>query len=260
MATKKFYHDIDLLGVGSIINARLQTVDSAELAAMAGNLGVANKGLVVWNETDNKQYIWTGTEFRADALEVTGNLIYRGALAAADFGNRPAFTESGSQYVVTEAGSLSFLAEDGLSAMDFQPSAEVEAGDMVIFTDPDTAYVVQKNDAYATETVAGNIQLASTAEVDAGTNATKAVTPKGLADRINGLKLTRLYSGTHNVIAGDNAIAHGLNLADVTNYVVSVKDSAGVEVAVQITNSTANELTISSDAPITGAKVTVIGF
>lgn len=81
---KKFYHDIDLSNLGQLLGARGQNVTSAEMNALAANLGVANAGLFVWNTDENKQYHWTGMAFVADQIDVVGDIKFKGVLSLLD--------------------------------------------------------------------------------------------------------------------------------------------------------------------------------
>ena len=49
MATKKFYHDIDMLNVGELKGARLQNITTSDKTTLASSLGSGNKGLQVWD-------------------------------------------------------------------------------------------------------------------------------------------------------------------------------------------------------------------
>lgn len=172
MAIKQFYHDIDLVNVGQLVGARLQNVSSSAMATLAEQLGANNKGLTVYNTSDNRIYVYNGTGFDPFQIDVAGDIKFRGVINA---GNAAEVEKvSGYQYVVDAAGTLS------ASGVTFFPSAEVEVGDQVLFTSATEAYVLQRNDVQATETTLGNVALATQAEVNAGTNDTDAITAKTL--------------------------------------------------------------------------------
>ena len=63
MVSKQFYQDIDMVNVGQLIGTRHQNVNNAYMTAMVTLLGSNNKGLVVWNTDQNKEFVWDGTSF-----------------------------------------------------------------------------------------------------------------------------------------------------------------------------------------------------
>jgi hypothetical protein len=177
MAIKQFYHDIDLVNVGQLVGARLQNVSSSAMATLAEQLGAGNKGLTVYNTTDNRIYVYNGAGFDPFQIDVAGDIKFRGVINAGNAANVEKV--SGYQYVVDAAGTLS------ASGVTFFPNAEVEVGDQVLFASATEAYVLQRNDVQATETTLGNVSLASQAEANAGTNDTDAITPKTLHGYVN---------------------------------------------------------------------------
>jgi hypothetical protein len=172
MSAKQFFHDIDLVNVGQLIGARLQNVSTAAMNTLAGQLGSANAGLTVYNTTDKRIYVYNGAGFDPFQVDVEGDIKFAGIINAGNAGTVQKV--SGFQYVVDAAGTLT------AAGVTFSPSAVVEAGDHVLFVSATQAYVIQRNDVTATETVAGNLLLATQAEVNAGTVDDEAVTPKTL--------------------------------------------------------------------------------
>ena len=63
MVSKQFYQDIDMVNIGQLIGTRHQNVNNADMTAMVTLLGSNNKGLVVWNTDQNKEFVWDGTSF-----------------------------------------------------------------------------------------------------------------------------------------------------------------------------------------------------
>lgn len=177
MAEKLYYHDINMAKVSQLLNARAQNVTTAQMVSLAATLDGSNKGLFVYNIDENKNYTWNGTEFVADNIEVIGQVVFKGDINPANAGTVEKV--SGFQYVVSAGGTL---ASAGVT---FTPSAEVEIGDVVLFTSETTAIVVQRNDVNSTETVAGNIRLATQAEVDTGLVTDEAVTPATLKGKLD---------------------------------------------------------------------------
>ena len=177
MANQRIMHDIDLVKVGQIIDARIQNVTAAEKSALAGTLGAGNAGLFVYDTDDEALNIWDGATFRTVSPDITGDVIFKGlinptnaATIAAD-----ASLAQGHQYIVDAAGTLS------ATGVTFAPTADVEVGDMVLWTSTTTASVINKNFNEATETESGTVELATQAEVDGGTDAERAITPATLA-------------------------------------------------------------------------------
>lgn len=187
MASKKFMHDLDLQSVGQVQNARVHNVTSVELTTLAGTLGAANRGYMVYNTTDSALYTWNGSSFDSYAYEVVGDVQFKGA-------TNPAASSSitpvaGHQYVVDTAGTLSTQG----GAITYSPSANVEVGDIVLFTSATTAIISERNLEQATETTTGTVALSTQAEVDAGADALGVVTPATLHGYVDP-ELTSLQS------------------------------------------------------------------
>lgn len=172
MATKKFYHDIDMLNVGEIKGARLQNITTSDKDILADSLGAGNVGLQVWDTDLAAPYIWSGSAWIRDALVVTGSIVYKGTINPTN--DETVAKESGFQYAVDTAGTL---AATGVT---FSPSGVVEVGDIVLFTSATEASVFQRNTEEATETSLGIVELATQAEVDTGTDTSKVITPATL--------------------------------------------------------------------------------
>ena len=175
MATKQFYHNIDLVKVGQLLDARIKNVTSAEKSTLAAQLGSGNKGLVIYDTDVSEMAIWDGVTFRQVSSDITGDVIFRGVINPTNSDTGSVESVNGNQYVADTAGTLT------RTGVTFSPSADVEVGDIVLFTGPTTATILQRNVDYATETVAGIIELATQAEVDAGTDVDRAITPATLA-------------------------------------------------------------------------------
>ena len=145
----------------------------------------------------------------------------------------------------------------------------VKSGDLVIAvadsaggsdaTVGDKWIIIERNTDYATETTAGYVRLATSAEVAAGTVTDAAVTPSGLASWWSNQDISSNFSA--NVGLGDTTkvfvITHGLNTSDVN---VQVKDNTTnelVETGVEITS--VNSVTISFNvAPALNAYRVII--
>lgn len=167
---------------------------------------------------------------------VAGGLVYKGGYNAAtdtpslDDGTPIPGIKTGWTYVVTTAGT--FFTEP------------VEVGDMLIanIDNPTTLAhwnIINKNIPEildASETEKGIIQLATQAEVNTGTNATKAVTPATLKTYLdaNVGGYTQLFG---NGTAQSFAISHGLNTAFVIVQVYEESTHRQVEVEVELTST-----------------------
>ena len=177
MSNQRIMHDMDLAKVGQILDARIQNVTSAEKSALAGTLGTANAGLFVYDTEDEALNIWDGANFRTVSPDISGDVIFKGLINpsnAATIASDPSLAQ-GHQYIVDAAGTLT------ASGVTFTPTAEVEIGDMVLWTSTTTASVINKNFNEATETESGTIRTANVAETDAGLSDSAAVTPASLA-------------------------------------------------------------------------------
>lgn len=260
MSTKQYYHNIDLVKVGQLVNARKHNLTTTEREALAATLSVDNEGLFVWDTTLKAGFTWSGTEFLADAINLEGDVVFKGLIDASvaldDPGQPQVVTaKSGYEYVVSVAGTLT------LTGVTFSPNAVVEVGDRVLFTSATQAYVQQRNDAEATEAALGNVRLASQAEVTAGTQATEAVTPATLGGALVANKYVKQYFGSVNVPAGATGVnvAHGLSLNDAAAFQVNTVDASGNQVSLEVDTVDANTLRLRSLVALTGIKVTVQG-
>lgn len=142
----------------------------------------------------------------AAAIGANDAMLFKGGIDASTSPNYPA-ADAGWTYRITvtgriggasgrvvEAGDMITAAVDGLAA-----GTQAAVGASWI--------IVQSNLEAASETVAGFVQLASTAEAITKTNALKAVTPAGLAS------FTRRFSATFgNGVATSFTVAHGLGV------------------------------------------------
>ncbi len=253
MTSKPLYHDIDLVEVGQIINFRIHNISDADMTTLSGSLGADNTGLTVYNTDDDVVYIWDGTQFVPQAVEVTGDVVFKGGVDASISLDGQVETVSGYQYVVEVAGTLS------ATGVTFTPETEVETGDMILFTSSTTATVFQRNDTQATESVLGNVRIATQAEANAGTNTTAVITPEKLQGKINNDKITRSYFNTHNLSIGVNSISHNLNLQDRDSFVINTMVSNS-SVSFDVDSVDENTITLTTLVAVNNVKVNIIGF
>lgn len=76
MAVKEFFHDIDLVKVGQLANARKQNLTTVQRNALAATLGPENEGLFVWDTTEKRGYTWDGTAFVGEAAAAPQNKTF----------------------------------------------------------------------------------------------------------------------------------------------------------------------------------------
>lgn len=255
MAVKQFYHDIDLISVGQLLNARLHNADNAAEAVLDGALTAAEEGFVIYNTDTDTIKTWDGTQFNSVAPAVVGDVIFQGVHTDLTAPGAPATVVSGSQYIMGAAGDILW------TGITINPNNTVEIGDVVLFTSPTEAYVIQRNDVIATETVAGNILLATSAEVIAGAVTDEAVTPATLAAWAANFQFAKTFSAT--VSLPNNTpfnVAHTLALSTKDAFVVNVMDSAGSQISVDIDSVDANNLTLTARPAVANVVVTVVGY
>jgi hypothetical protein len=251
MAEKLYYHDINLLDVGQLIRARSQNVDNTNMAALAATLGADNKGLFVYNTETKKNYTWDGVAFVADAIDMVGDVIFKGVITdLTDPANVDPFI--GHQYAIGTAGTLS------ITGVTFTPSAVVEVGDQVLFTSATEAYIFQRNDVEATETLLGNVRKATQSDVNSGTGQ-DVVTATTLQTKLVAQKFTKQYNASVNLAANTPfTVTHGLGLVDRDAFTINIMHGNS-QISVDVDSSDVNSLTLTSLLPLTGVKVTVIG-
>ena len=211
--------------------------------------------------------LWSADKIASEiASAVSGGVNYQGGYDAAtntpDLDTTPSGIVKGYMYTVTVAGL--FFTE------------QVEIGDVLIaeIDNPTTLAdwtIVERNLNTATETSEGTVELATQAEVDAGTSGALAVTPDKLLQALINLGYTKKYAVdldgageatvTRTFAGGQTtfSVTHNLNTTDT---VVQVKEiSTGEEVEVEVDNTAVN----TSDIIFTGNiaddvyRVTIVG-
>ncbi|MDA7837539.1 hypothetical protein N9A42_00715 [bacterium] len=171
MATKQFFHDIDLVKVGQLVDARIQNVSDAEESALASSLSGSNAGLVVYNTTTATLKIWDGSAFRSVSSDIDGDIVFKGVINPTNLASKVSGAKKGFQFVADVAADLVIGGT----------THTVEVGDVVLFTHEDgateDATVFNRNIDAATTDVAGIVELATVAETSAGTAGDRAITP-----------------------------------------------------------------------------------
>lgn len=248
MATKKFYHDIDLGQVGQLVGSRIENVTNSELTTLAGSLGAANRGYQVYNTSDSTVYTWNGSAFDSNAVAVSGDMVFKGIINPTS--SSTVVPVAGQQYVVDTAGTLSNQG----GAITYSPSANVEVGDVVLFTSATTASVMERNLEQATETTTGTVAIASQAETDAGVVDTDVVTPlklHGYVDPEFAADRARLTTNEGDIATlqsdvATNAADVATNAADIATNAADIATNAG-NIAAEVSRAVAAEATLASD-------------
>lgn len=254
MATKEFYHNIDLLNIGQLLGARVHNVaDQTAETALAATLGADNEGLIIYRADTTFIKIWDGSRFVQQAMDVAGDVIFKGIIDASVTLNGQIEAISGYQYVVGTAGTAT------ATGVTFTPSASVEIGDTILFTSATTATVFQRNDDEATETILGNVRLATQAEVNEGIQSTETVTPATLQGKLLVQKYTKQYNAVVNLIASTPFVVnHGLGLINKDSFVVNTMRN-GSQISLDIDSVDANSLTLTSLVSLSNVFITVVG-
>lgn len=177
---------------------------------------------------------------------LTGALVYQGtwnastnspAIPAAATGNK------GQYYVVSTAGTTSI---NGVN--------DWQIGDWIVSNG--TAWQkVDNTEPSASETVQGNVQLATLTEVNTGTATDKAISPKNLKD--SNYVLKKYSANIGDGVALAYTVTHSLNMTDIH---VQLWGASGLVMA-DVASVDANNITVSfAAAPAANAiRVVVLG-
>jgi hypothetical protein len=252
MASKQYFHDLDLLKIGQLVNFRVHNVTQGEADALLATLTVENTGLTVYNTSTKQLEVFDGVVFVPQAANIAGDLIFKGPVDAAIPLDTQVEPVVGYQYVVVSPGTLTL---DGVSFN----VADVTPGDVFFFVTSTDAFVIQRNDNNATELVDGNVRLATSAEVLEGGNATKAVTPATLHNKLRTGLYTRMYYEIVNLEAGvPLQINHFLNLLSKDAFTINAMLD-GSQISLDVDSVSNNSLTLLAHTPANGVTVTVSG-
>lgn len=252
MATKQYYHDIDLVKVGQLKGARVENVADATALAAITSPGI---GQLVYQVDTDYLKIYDGAAWKQVDFTITGDVVFRGTVDASTSLNAQAVAASGNQYVVTTAGTLT------MTGVTFNPTAVAEVGDTILFTDTTTAYVLQRNIVAASETTAGIVELATDAETATGTDTARAITPANLSHAMRTNRYARQYTATVATITADTpfTVSHSLALTSKDAFVCNVMSSTGSAISLDVDSVDADSLTLTSSVNLSNVVVTVIG-
>ena len=250
MAIKQIWTDLEGMKVGILKDWRHNPLNTTQRNALGALLSGAHTGLQCFDTNELLNYYWTGTAWTSGVAQVQGAMNYKGAYS--NLTAAPGASSIGDTYVMTAAGNLTW------AGITFSPNAVVQVGDMIVKRTANTWDIVQGNDVASSETVAGIIRIATQAEVNLGTDDTTAVTPLKLKSYNS--NLARVFFATIDLVGGTAyTFPHNLALQNKDAFVISVKDSAGSEVGVDIDSIDTNSLTITSSIAATSVKVMVVG-
>lgn len=234
-----------------LLNALHQRVTTVERSDLAATLNANDGGLVVYDTDLSKFFGWNGTGFVDLSQTVENAMILKGEIDASTNPVYPASPAIGDTWVITTAGSIGPVGN----------KVTVEIGDQIVYSTSGW-FIVQANMGAASETVAGYIALATQAEVNAGTDDTKAVTALKLETKLNQNR-PKKYSETIASLDANTpvTVTHNLALGNKNDFthkcVLSADDS---EVILSVKGSTGNALTVESNVALTNVRVTVIGL
>lgn len=179
---------------------------------------------MIWTSPSGAQWMYQASVPGWTALSPTGNsnIIYRGGLdLTQDPSTQYNDIVSGNQFAVTVgANPVNGTLYPGLGGQN------IIAGTVVMY-DGNEWQVVAFNSAYATETVPGIIQIATSAEAIAGTNDTKAMTPAKVQEAIPDASTTVAGIAEYATVAEAEAgvlTDRTLTPASIANLISTIND------------------------------------
>lgn len=242
------YHDLDLVRVSQLKQARIQNITTADRTTLGGSLGGTNTGLIVYDTDLDTLYVWDGSAWDSVGAAIAGAMTLKGVVAynAAE----PGSPATGDYYIFNSAGSNTWESDEA-----------VEAGDMVVWDGTNWQYI-NRNVYDATETLAGKIEIATTSETNAGSDDTRAVTPSKLAGYASNKAFAKTYFASSVSVTANTpfTVTHNLALQNRNAFVINVMNSSHSAISVDVDSTDANNLTITSAVSLTGLSITVIGF
>lgn len=236
---------LDFLKLGVLKDFLENPLTTAQRTTLAATLGASHKGLPVYDTDEFKVYHWNGTAFAVNPVAQSG-LTPKGNVAFN--ATEPASPVIGDLYVFTNAGTNTWNTSD-----------VVQAGDQV-YWDGTTWQFIQGNVIASSTSVAGIVQLATSAEVITGTDALKAVTPSTLSSFVNNRGFGKVYFATGVTTVADTplTINHALAIQHRDAFVLSFK-VGNSEYIVDVDSVDLNNCTITTSVAVTGT-ICIIGF
>lgn len=248
MAEKLYYHDLDLVKVSQLKQARIQNITTTDRGTLAGTLNSGHIGLIVFDTDLDALYIWDGTTFNPVAASVAGAMTYKGSIAYN--ATEPATPATGDTYVFSSAGACTWNTSD-----------TVQIGDSAIWNGTSWDFY-QGNIVAASETIAGIVELATNAETVTGSDTVRAVTPAGVAAKLADYKAAKVYFVSSATLVANTplTVAHNLSLQNRNAFTINVMDSAHTAISVDVDSVDQNNLTVTSAVGLSGVGITVIGY
>lgn len=255
--SQSFYSDIALHRVSQITDFRVHNVTTTQRDALAAVLGAPNEGLHVWDTTLKQQFYWNGTEFinGVAGTSMPGAMVYKGTIT--DDANAPAAPDVGYVYVWdTTSATLAWAGQT------FSPDASVQKGDQIIYRGANVWDIFQADLNPASQTDSGYSRFGTQPEVNAATATDLGVSPATLQGFVDARAFGKVYfnSAINTTALTPFTVTHNLNLQNKDSFVISIKNSAGAEITLDVVSATVNTLTITSSVSLSNLKVTVIGF
>lgn len=248
MATKSIHHDLDLVKVSQLVQARIQNITTANRTTLGGTLGAGNKGLLVLDTDLDEFYYWNGTAWATIGTAAAGAVTLMGVVGfnAAE----PGTPATGDYYIFNTAGTNTW-----------EGSTVVQVGDSVVW-DGTVWRFIQGNAIDASESIAGLIEIATQSETNTGTDDARAVTPLKLASWAGTKAFGKVYYVSPASVVADTplTITHNLNLQNRNAFVINVMDASHSQISVDVDSIDANSLSITSAVALTNPHVTIIGF
>lgn len=220
------------------------TADSLVKRDASGNFAgndVTVENLIINNAPTASYH--AATKGYVDNLVASGVNI-QGVIDCSTNPDYPAATAVGEAYHVSVAGRIGGGAGELVEVGDMIVAVAINAGGDQATVGNDWI-VMQTNIDVATETSAGKIRIATTAEVTAGTNDETAVTPSKMAAYVGAL----ITAGKYAADVGDGSAT-----------TITVTHALGTEdVSVQLRDTTTKEL-VETDVEITSGTVVTLKF
>ena len=219
MVSKQFYQDIDMVNIGQLIGARHQNVNNADMIAMVTLLGSNNKGLVVWNTDQNKEFVWDGTSFIPHETIQNASTTQAGVVQLNDNINSTSTTQAATPSAVKSAYDLAAAAipssqkgvANGIATLD--SSGQVPSTQLPSYVDDVLEYLNVA--AFPTTGESGKIYVETTGKT---------------TYRWSGSGYTKITSGEVSSVAGKTGVVtltkSDVGLANVDNTADSAKSVA----------------------------------